>query len=117
MAKTPQAASLGEQAESAIASWYEAQGHELLARNWRTKGGELDVVVRSGDVVIVVEVKARTSARFGTGLDAITPAKLARLYRLGRAFVHEHALHDCTLRIDLASWVGGTWHLVHDVRP
>lgn len=117
MAKTPRAADLGAQAESAIAAWYAAQGYELLARNWRAKDGELDVVVRSDDVVVVVEVKARSSARFGTGLDAITPVKVARLYRVGRLFLHAHGLDHMTLRIDVASWVDGTWNMVHDVRP
>ena len=117
MAKTPRAANLGAQAESAIATWYEAQGYELLARNWRTKDGELDVVVRSDNVVVVVEVKARSSARFGTGLDAITPVKLGRLFRVGRSFLHAHGLQHATLRVDVASWVDGTWNVVHDVRP
>lgn len=117
MAKTPQAATLGAQAEAAIAAWYEAQGYEVLARNWRTKGGELDVVVGRDDVVVVVEVKARSSARFGTGLDAITPEKLRRLFRLGRAFLFANDLTGTTLRVDLASWVEGTWHIVHDVAP
>lgn len=116
MAKTSRAADLGAQAESAIAAWYSAQGYEILARNWRSKEGELDVVVRSEDVVVVVEVKARSSARFGTGLEAITPVKLGRLYRLGRSFLHAHGLHHLTLRIDVASWVDGTWNVVYDVR-
>lgn len=117
MAKTPRAAKLGAQAEAAIAAWYAAQGYEVLAQNWRTKSGELDVVVRRDDVVVVVEVKARSTARFGTGLEAITPQKLGRLFRLGRAFVHAHDLSGTTLRIDIASWVDGTWDIVHDVTP
>ena len=74
------------------------------------------VVVRSDDVVVVVEVKARSSVRFGTGLDSITPVKLRRLFRLGRSFLHAHGLHHMTLRVDVASWVDGTWDVVHDVR-
>ena len=115
MAKTPRAAALGAAAEAAIAGWYEAQGFTVLARNWRTKSGELDVVVRLDDVVVVVEVKARSSARFGTGLDAITPDKLARLHRLGRAFLREHQLSAVRLRVDIASWVDGTWDIITDV--
>ncbi len=117
MAKTPRAASLGVQAEAAIAAWYAAQDYEVLAKNWRTKAGELDVVVRRQNVVVVVEVKARSSARFGTGLEAITPQKLGRLFRLGRAFVAANELSGTTLRVDIASWVDGTWHIVHDVSP
>lgn len=112
MAKTPRAAALGEAAEAAIVGWYEAQGYVVLARNWRTRVGELDVVVSRNDVVVAVEVKARSSARFGTGLDAITPVKLARLHRLGRAFLAEHSLGGSTLRVDIASWVDGHWDIV-----
>jgi putative endonuclease len=115
MAKTPRAASLGVQAEAAMASWYSAQGYEILARNWRTKGGEIDIVAVLDDVVVFVEVKARSSARFGTGLDAITPAKMARLHRLGRAFLREHALAGRTMRVDVASWVDGKWDVVQGV--
>ncbi len=115
MAKTPRAAELGVQAEAAMASWYVAQGYEILARNWRIKGGEIDIVAARDDVVVIVEVKARSSARFGTGLDAITPTKLARLHRLGRAFLHEQALFGRTIRVDVASWVDGTWDVVQGV--
>lgn len=114
MAKTPRAAALGAAAEVAIAGWYEAQGYAVLARNWRTGAGELDVVVGRNEVVVAVEVKARSSARFGTGLDAITPAKLARLHRLGRAFMAEHGMGGSTLRVDIASWVDGHWDIVTD---
>ena len=112
MAKTQRAAALGAAAEAAIAGWYEAQGYELLARNWRTKGGELDVIVSRDGLVVVVEVKARSSARFGTGLDAITAVKLARLHRLGRAFLASTDRSGWALRVDVASWVDGTWHVV-----
>jgi putative endonuclease len=115
MAKTPRAAILGVQAEAAMASWYSAQGYEIVARNWRTKGGEIDIVATRGDVVAIVEVKARSSARFGTGLEAITPTKLARLHRLGRAFLREQALVGRTMRVDVASWVDGKWDVVQGV--
>lgn len=115
MAKSPRAAALGAQAEAVIADWYEAQGYTVLARNWRAKAGELDVVVGLGETVVVVEVKARTSARFGTGLDAITPTKLARLHRLGRAFLADRGLGGASLRVDIASWVDGQWDIVTDV--
>lgn len=115
MAKNLRAAALGAAAEEAIARWYEAQGYEVLARNWRTKSGELDVVVGLDDLVVVVEVKARSSARFGTGLDAVTPAKLARLHRLGRAYLAEHQQMEYRMRVDVASWVDGTWEIITDV--
>jgi putative endonuclease len=115
MAKTTRAASLGVRAEAVIAEWYQAQGYTVAGRNWRGRGGELDVIVTLDDVVVVVEVKARSSARFGSGLEAITPEKLARLYRLGRQWMAENSFPAANLRVDVASWVDGKWDIVQNV--
>ncbi|MGF1647767.1 MAG: YraN family protein [Kineosporiaceae bacterium] len=61
-------------------------GWTVLARNWRSPvpecPGELDVVARDGPALVVVEVKTRRNPRCGTGVEAVTPAKLLRLRRL-----------------------------------
>jgi putative endonuclease len=54
----------------------------VLARNWRCREGEIDIVARDGDVLVVCEVKTRRDVAFGTPLEAVTPAKAARLRRL-----------------------------------
>ncbi len=75
--------SLGAAGEDAVAEWYAERGFELIDRNWRVRGGEIDLIVSDGRVLVFCEVKTRTSDRFGTGLDAVTPTKQARLRRLG----------------------------------
>jgi putative endonuclease len=54
----------------------------VLERNWRCREGEIDIVAREGDVLVVCEVKTRRGVAFGTPLEAVTPAKAARLRRL-----------------------------------
>lgn len=54
----------------------------VLARNWRSKTGEIDIVVRSEDLVVLCEVKTHSSDRFGAPVEAITLAKLNRMRRV-----------------------------------
>jgi putative endonuclease len=73
---------LGAAGEDLVARWYVSRGFRVLDRNWRVRGGELDLVVTDGSVLVFCEVKARTSERFGSGLEAVTLAKQQRLRRL-----------------------------------
>ena len=61
-------------------------GHGSLARNWRCRLGEIDIVARDGGDLVFIEVKTRTSHDFGHPFEAITPIKLARLRRLAIAW-------------------------------
>ena len=73
---------LGRYGEDVAARHLVAAGLTLLARNWRCRDGEVDIVAREGDVLVVCEVKTRRDVGFGTPLDAVTPAKAVRLRRL-----------------------------------
>jgi putative endonuclease len=78
---------LGAHGEELAAKWYAARGYQVLARNWRSRAGEIDLVLGCDRLVVFCEVKARTSPAFGTGAEAITPAKRARLRRLAAAWL------------------------------
>jgi putative endonuclease len=81
------ARALGAHGEELAARWYTSRGYEVLARNWRCSAGELDLVVGRRRLVVFCEVKARTSAAFGSGLEAVTAIKRARLRRLAAAWL------------------------------
>jgi len=89
-----------------------SQGMVLLDRNWRCNEGEIDIVARDGDVVVVCEVKTRTSTRYGTAFEAITPVKAARLNRLGFAWLRAKGVRCAALRVDVIAvtrpWRGRT---------
>jgi putative endonuclease len=80
-----------------------AQGLTVLDRNWRCPAGEIDIVAKEGDVVVICEVKTRRDARFGTPVEAITATKAGRLYRLGRLWIGEHDIAWSALRIDVVA--------------
>ena len=94
---------VGAAGEEAAARWYEAAGFTILARNWRVRTGELDIVARRGRLVAFCEVKARASDRFGTALDAVTRTKQLRVRRLAAQFLAAHPQAGCTLRFDVAA--------------
>lgn len=66
-------------------------GYEIVDRNWRCDLGEIDVVAFDGATVVVCEVKTRSGPGFGSGLEAVTAEKAARLRRLGRRWLEEAA--------------------------
>lgn len=70
---------LGRRGEDLAVAWAQEQGWSVLARNWRGERGEIDVVARDGDCLVVLEVKTRSSMALGGPLAAVTPRKLARL--------------------------------------
>jgi putative endonuclease len=73
---------LGRYGEDVAARHLVAAGLIVLARNWRCREGEVDIVATEGDVLVMCEVKTRRGVGFGTPLDAVTAVKAARLRRL-----------------------------------
>jgi putative endonuclease len=104
---------LGRYGEDLAAAWYEERGYRILERNWRCREGEIDLVCASESlgrraVLVVVEVKARTTASHGHPLEAVTPAKQRRLRRLAGAYLRSRprrVFYD-HVRFDVAAVTG-----------
>jgi putative endonuclease len=94
---------LGAYGESVAARHLVEQGMVVLDRNWRCEAGEVDLVLRDGPVLVVCEVKTRSSTAYGTPHEAITDAKLDRLRRLAMCWQTEHGLAVPDVRIDLVA--------------
>ena len=93
---------LGAAGESAVATWYEAAGYAVLDRNWRCRGGELDLVLGRGRTIVFCEVKTRRSDAFGIPAEAVTPRKQRRVRGLAVAWLAERGMRG-DLRFDVAS--------------
>jgi putative endonuclease len=94
---------LGAYGESVAARHLVERGLVVLDRNWRCEAGEIDLVLRDGDVLVVCEVKTRSSTDYGTPHEAITDAKLDRLRRLAMCWQAERGLVVPDVRIDLVA--------------
>jgi putative endonuclease len=98
---------LGADGEDRAAAWYEARGFSVVARNWRCREGELDLIVRKGRDLVFVEVKARSSDRFGIPAEAVTPAKQRRLRGLAARYLADTGARAGTLRFDVVTILAG----------
>ncbi|HET7387242.1 MAG TPA: YraN family protein [Nocardioidaceae bacterium] len=94
-------ARLGAYGESYAAGYLVQRGMVLLDRNWRCEMGEIDLVLREGPVLVVCEVKTRSSTRFGSTIEAVDEQKAARLRRLAARWVATHDEHPPEIRIDV----------------
>ena len=86
---------IGDAGEDVAALHLIAQGLKVVARNFRVKGGEIDIVCRDGATVIFVEVRQRASKVFGGAAYSITPTKQKRLILAARHWLARHGECDC----------------------
>ena len=96
-----QRSTLGAYGEALAARHLTEQGMVLLDRNWRCDMGEIDLVLRDGRILVVCEVKTRSSLAFGAPLEAVTEQKAARLRRLAARWLADHEIRPDEVRIDL----------------
>ena len=99
--------SAGARYEDIACAWLERAGLVLLARNFNCRYGELDLIMRDGDVIAFVEVRYRRGGSFGDGIDSIGASKRARLVRAASMFLAEQprlSRHAC--RFDVIAVAG-----------
>jgi putative endonuclease len=101
--RTPYKQRLGAVGEERATAWYLARGYTVVARNWRCRDGELDLVVVGHGQVVFCEVKTRTSERYGLPAEAVDARKQQRLRGLAARFLRENPQVATALRFDVAS--------------
>ncbi len=95
---------LGESGERVAALLLEARGYRIVARNFRTRAGELDLVAEDADGLAFVEVRTRRGDAFGTPEESITPRKREHLVAVAFEFLQAHPQYaDCPWRFDLVA--------------
>ena len=94
---------LGRYGERVAAEHLAAAGFVVLETNWRCAQGEIDIVARDGDELVICEVKTRSSLRHGSPFEAVTLRKLHRLQRLGFAWMQARSVRPQRMRVDVVS--------------
>lgn len=98
----------GRDAEARAGRYLAGHGLKLLARNYRCRFGELDLVMQDGETVVFVEVRLRTQSRFGTPAETVAGRKQARLHAAAQHFLQRHPAHSTRpCRFDIVSFTGG----------
>jgi putative endonuclease len=94
---------IGSRGEEVAADVYRRRGFRVVARNWRCRLGELDLVVERGDVLVFCEVKSRRQSVFGGGFEAVTYRKQAKVRAVAEAFLQVTGARPRAIRFDVAS--------------
>lgn len=103
----------GQAGEDAALRYLLAKGYDLRARNWRYSRKEIDLIMEQGDTVVFVEVKARTSSRYGLPREAVDERKQKRLLEAASGYLQQHG-GDRAARFDVVEvdlYTGKVTHL------
>lgn len=92
----------GALAENRACAFLESQGFTIVARNFLRRIGELDIVARDGDLLVVAEVRMRSSERFGGAAASVTREKQRRIAATTSLFLQwQPSLRNCRVRFDV----------------
>ncbi len=94
---------LGRLGEELAAKFLKKLGYKIIEKNFRIRGGEIDVIALDGNILVYVEVKTRTSHRFGLPEESVTPAKINFLIRAAKFYRANRSNLPVQERIDVVT--------------
>jgi putative endonuclease len=94
---------LGKTGEDLACRELERRGYVVIARRYRRRGGEIDIIARDGQTIVFAEVKSRDGRAFGEGAEAVTGLKRHRMAQLAVDYLARHRLTDRPCRFDVVS--------------
>lgn len=93
---------LGNKGEALVAAWLEQRGVTILARNYRTNLGEVDLIVSKNETIAFVEVKTRSTAYFAIS-QTVTLSKQKKIIKAAHSFILKNNIRNKILRFDVAT--------------
>ena len=98
-----QAQRFGQKAEAMAVRYLKRRGYKILARNHRTRSGEIDIIAREGETLVFVEVKARASDRYGSAKAAVTPHKQRQVSKVALGYLQMTDQSHVKARFDVVA--------------
>jgi putative endonuclease len=98
---------LGKSGEETIAKYLKQRGYKILARNYRCKLGEIDIIASDGAFLVFIEVKTRSGPGFGSPAAAVNTRKQRQISRAAQCYLAEQQLFDSPARFDVVSILYG----------
>jgi putative endonuclease len=105
----------GKDGERVAEQYLRKKGYTLVERNYRCRGGEVDLIVLDRKVIVFVEVKTRSGHSFGTPAEAVESRKQQRMVQAAQFFLNNKGLHEREARFDVVgiTWLKGAPHVEH----
>ncbi len=102
----------GNHAESLAKAYLLKQGLRFITHNFRSRLGEIDLIMQDKDVLVFIEVRARSSNGYGGALSSVTLSKQRKLVKTALYYLLKHNLHDkLPMRFDVVSLDGAQWQI------
>ena len=94
---------LGEKGEDIAAAFLEKKGYNILFRNYKCSFGEIDIIAKHKKILSFIEVKTRSTKKYGLPQEAVTPAKQTKISRVALEFVQRYKMDNRAARFDVVS--------------
>lgn len=105
---------IGDKGEDLAVSELEKSGYKIIERNFRTRFGEIDIIARDADVLVFVEVKAKTSSRFGSPAEMVTKRKQFKIKNTAQCYISDTG-YAGPWRIDVVSIEGKNITIIKNI--
>lgn len=105
---------LGLKGERLTIKYLKKQGYKILEKNYRTNFGEADIIAKKDNNIVFVEVKARTSLRFGTPSQAVGYEKQRKYKNLALFYMQQNNLDDCVLSFAVSEVLNGEINFINE---
>ncbi|MGG4220774.1 YraN family protein [Paenibacillus jamilae] len=93
----------GTMGEEAAASFLEHLGYRILERNWRCRSGEIDLIAKQEHILVFIEVRSRSSSKYGTPAESVTARKITQVRQTAAVYLHMNGIGDAPVRFDMIS--------------
>ncbi len=109
MSMGQQRRTLGQQGEAEAEQFLRAKGYAIVAKNYRSRMGEIDLVALDRHTLVFVEVRSLSGEEFGDPLATVTPRKQRQIAKTALLYLSRHKLHERAARFDVIGiqWPGG----------
>jgi len=94
---------IGKEGENIAADWLASHGYTIVARNYRKRFGEVDIIASHDEYLVFIEVKTRASNQYGSPLEAVTVKKQRQLSKIANDYLTRNKLLDTLCRFDVVS--------------
>lgn len=107
---------VGKKGEYIAAKFLEKKGYKVIAQNFRTKLGEIDIIAEKDDFLVFIEVKTRKSTRYGIPKEYVTKSKIERIFKTASIYLSEKKSWHKKIRFDVIGIIldGGDIKIEHE---
>lgn len=105
---------IGMEYERIAGEYLQTQGYEILEYNFHCRYGEIDIIAKQEEYIVFIEVKYRSSERYGEPLEAITKGKQRTISKCAQAYLYKNRMWDVSVRFDVVGMRENKIEVVRD---